>query len=275
MNTSIQSVQRLACRQLLPSNVSVGKNKFLWVILAVLIGSSGASSAEVVGEILALGFVEKPLSGNTPPPGANGSSAFSVRLSEGKLMIESSRSGHAPKPAEQVVKNIRYQGVNNGEWGGELAAVWPNGQRRVLVKDNIQAMVPTSTRLLVFAGLAHLGITRGAVYGVRDPAATPSMEKLTLLPDAPEVVLADTTHRRLERFFIIGSSSLMRFESGEGEASFEVLLWNQFWRGLYPNSAVLSGGTLVIGLRSGVATVDIAPWGMVQAAPRYFVPKKS
>src|SRR5262249_23005730 len=150
-----------------------------------------------------------------------------------------------------------------------------NGQRHVLVKDNIQAIVPASKHLLVFAGLTHMSINRGAIYGVRNPETNPSVEKLTLLPDAAEVVVADPRLPRVERFIIVGFSALMVFESWEGQDSLQVLLWNQFWRGLYPNSAVLSGNALVIGLRSGVTLVELAPRRESQAAPRYFVPKKS
>ena len=93
-------------------------------------------------------------------------------------------------------------GTDKGEWGGELNFVSDKGDRRLLLQDNVNAILRTSDGLIVITGLAHMTLRYGSVYLVRpDNQGAWSIEKKLVLPGSPagiqqmsdEEVLIDTS----------------------------------------------------------------------------------
>ena len=77
-------------------------------------------------------------------------------------------------------------GGDRGEWGGELVFRRPDGSTEVLLNENVQGIFQTSIGIVVFTGLAHMGINDGAIYLVNngnDVKITSSL--LHKLPGSP------------------------------------------------------------------------------------------
>ena len=80
-------------------------------------------------------------------------------------------------------------GTDNGEWGGELAFVGKGGDRKVLLSDNVGAILQTSEGIVVITGLGHLSLRYGSVYLARpDQRGVWLVEKRLVLPGFPEGV---------------------------------------------------------------------------------------
>lgn len=171
------------------------------------------------------------------------------------------QSEPAPSRVEHQEGALRYEGTDNGEWGGELAVIGPRGNRRVLLEDNVHSFLRTDDALYVFTGLAHLTLSRGAIYRVRSPALDPKVERVTLLPDAPRVVLRDPRRTDIFRAFIVGYSSLTVFTRLDALELIEVPLVDTPWSTLYPDSAVMLGVELILGMRGGIAVMTIPDFG--------------
>ena len=77
-------------------------------------------------------------------------------------------------------------GTHRGEWGGELAFRNRMGATEVLLHEPVQAIEAIAEQYLAFVGLAHLGLTSGAVYRVA-PLETGGvkLELVTQLNGAP------------------------------------------------------------------------------------------
>jgi len=78
-----------------------------------------------------------------PGPIAESSPSFSLDVYEGQLL-----------------------GSDGGEWGGALTFVDKAGVPSKLLEENVVGMFPVSSEVLVFTGIAHLTINRGAIYKV-------------------------------------------------------------------------------------------------------------
>ena len=150
---------------------------------------------------------------------------YYVTDSNGTVTINTRRSSVQPL-LTYAAENIRYQGTNNGEWGGKLMAIFRNGTNKVLINDNIVSIIPYQPKLLestgnnasdentkaalyVFTGLAHLGMSSGAIFAIREFDKNPSISRQTLLPDAPYVIIPDKNNNDGTRFFIIGASTAL------------------------------------------------------------------
>jgi hypothetical protein len=195
---------------------------------------------------------------------------FTVTSDDRGCVLVGLGAAGASRGLEHAEGAFRYDGVNNGEWGGELAVTHAKGRRRVLVEDNIHTFIPTEDDLFVIAGLAHLTLSRGAIYRVRSPASDPKVERVTLLPDAPRVAFRDARRPDIFRAIIVGYSSLMIFSSFGDTDLIEVPMVNVLWPSRYPGSAALLGDELLLGLQGGIGVVQFNPFGGTDSAPRYF-----
>lgn len=57
-------------------------------------------------------------------------------------------------------------GSDRGEWGGELVFRDRSGTLQRLVDQNVRGIVRMPSGIVVFTGLAHLGMSAGAIYSV-------------------------------------------------------------------------------------------------------------
>lgn len=77
-------------------------------------------------------------------------------------------------------------GSHRGEWGGELAFRHPNGRTEVLLHKPVDAIESFLGRELAFVGLAHAGLTVGAIYEVKmDSSGDIVVGIFAELPGAP------------------------------------------------------------------------------------------
>ena len=151
-------------------------------------------------------------------------------------------------------RGITFIGENKGEFGGGLTAILNDSEKVKLLDENIVKLVEHDGIIYVFTGLAHLGMKRGAVYKIEIINNQPKVERITLLNDAPEVVLSRLDSRDGIWFTIVSSEGISTFSPRFEK--FNVLAVNQFWGGLYPSSAAIYENKLIIGIRSGIAVVD-------------------
>ena len=97
-------------------------------------------------------------------------------------------------------------------------------------------------------GLAHMGISSGALYRITGQGPAFTFVKVVDFTDAPETVAVvgqDLFIAQFQGFTVVSSRQA------------KVLLEKTFWAGLYPNSvAVFPGGKVYIGLRGGYMRVN-------------------
>ncbi len=160
-----------------------------------------------------------------------------------------------PRTNNFKTSKIEFRGTNMGEWGGELTAKKDDGSAEILIKDNVVSIIPANDVLYAFTGLAHLSMDRGAVYKITSIDSSPKVEKLTLLPQAPAAVLVDQREQRFTTFIIFTSGGVSTLSPKYSNLS--VPATNLFWASLYPNSAVQENNRFLIGIRSGVAVVEL------------------
>ena len=142
-----------------------------------------------------------------------------------------------------------------------------NEDTEPLLKGNIKSLLPIGDDLYVIEGLAHGGRSVGSIRVIRDYSQPKEPDLLVELPDAPSEAYVDQREDGLIRITIVGFESLMEFTVGDG---LDVIERETFWGGLYPTSIVKHGDHLVIGIRSGVATVSPGTFGR---RIRYFTPR--
>lgn len=134
------------------------------------------------------------------------------------------------------------KGMNHGEWGGALTWTGRDGKPVQLIEDDIHALVPVASGVLVLTGLDHLGLSGGGIYRVTLKDGAPaihetaklgaSAENYTVAPDGNLLVL---TAEGLYRVTPLGDATRL---TGLDTGSF------------YPNSLAVSGhGTVDIGMR--------------------------
>jgi len=168
---------------------------------------------------------------------------------------------------EFTTGDIKYIGVDNGEFGGALYYKTKNQKRKLLMEGNINNLIPIGNDLYIIEGLAYL--SRGSVSVIRN-YKTPSIPQIvTLLPDAPEISFIEKEKDYLgnHTITIAGSSSFMQII---GDSRLEIYANNTFWGGLYPTSMVKIGCYYIIGIRSGLAVVELTQGKTI---PRYFCPR--
>lgn len=191
-----------------------------------------------------------------------------VRLENGALVLAHWTGKEQRRFASSYrASGTEYIGINRGEFGGGLFAVLPDGERRKLLDENIVSIVPRGTGLLVVSGIAHGDTSIGAVHRIHDAHAKPRLSLMTLLPDAPRVVLEDP-RRPLERLLLVGPSSLMSIATGRPGDRLAIHTWGHFWAGLYPNSAVFYREHLVIASSNCVVVAKLEHDHVVST--RYF-----
>jgi len=144
---------------------------------------------------------------------------------------------------------------NAGEFG---AGVWwfsPDGARRdKLSGENVVDLVPTTSGLLAFEGLAHRGLTAGKVARLSRAADGRWRSETVLdLGHVPWAVTKDADGSLV----VVTSDRLLRVIPST--MKLEVILPHLPWGTAYPNSvAVAPSGTIYVGMRRYVAKVERA-----------------
>jgi hypothetical protein len=148
-------------------------------------------------------------------------------------------------------KRFEYTSENRGEWGGSLRVREGNRKPRVLLEANVIHLLPFGEDLLVFAGLAHLGMETGEVFIVDAYDTSPVARLFTRLPEMPKVIAMDEKTRRIA---IVTESSVSEIWGN----SFSVLTARHF-RFPRATSALVSWPNVLIGHCGGVALLEL-PW---------------
>jgi hypothetical protein len=148
-------------------------------------------------------------------------------------------------------------GFNEGEFGAALFWFDKKGKHHYKISDHqIVDFITLDDGIYAIEGLAHLGVSKGSVIQIlRENAGTRThwqAHTITKLPFAPETVSLNQ-HGVM---FITLSESLVSIGA---DHKVNTLLADVPWRGLYPNSSVLSSDerTLYIGMRQFVGEFDL------------------
>lgn len=154
------------------------------------------------------------------------------------------------------IKGLTFKGTNFGEWGGTLELISDKNNAQVLIKDNIRDFYYQNEELFVFTGLAHLSTDRGAIFSVLLKNSEYKVQRLTLLPSAPEIIIQDHHNENITQYFIItGDGSLFLFFSNP--LRIRTLAFNQLWGASYATSAIKVGNKILIGIRGGVIVAKL------------------
>jgi hypothetical protein len=133
-------------------------------------------------------------------------------------------------------------GFDAGEFGGGLWSADPSGNMHELSRENVHGLVDTPQGVLVFVGLAHMGLDSGSVlivpYTAKSKADVKVLVKLDGTPEAltrtsGDTVLVVTTHGITEISSFGGTRTLLHRD----------------FRPLHPNSVVsMPDGTVYVGM---------------------------
>lgn len=202
------------------------------------------------------GFTEADIPTGEYLARANRSSKeYGVSTENGHLRIEP--AVHRSKADSNIYTYgpLTYIGMNKGEWIGSLKVISPDKKEKVLISENIIAMVPYKDGLYVFTGLYHLSFNEGAVYRIKNLKSNPVVKKVATLPQATHAILLDKKNKTGARFVIVTSSGITILDPEKNDI--RVLSKSLFWSILYPNSVERVGeNQYIVGMRSGVALVE-------------------
>jgi hypothetical protein len=164
---------------------------------------------------------------------------YGVKAQRGMLGVESSLK----------IQNGSLLGFDGGEFGGGLWFAGLNGETQQLSAENVHGFMETPQGVLVFVGLAHLGLDSGRVlivpYAVKSPTDLRTFAELDGSPEAFTKLASDSalvvTNRGISRISPTGLP--------------EPLITTRFG-GLYPNSvASTANGDIYVGMRLFVVRV--------------------
>lgn len=229
-------------------------------------------SADEIGDVLrAQGFIETNIpSGETLQKANHSRDEYVVEMNP-DLVVRKAESKDRDIRTVFERDGLRYTGVNKGEWGGCLFVSDSVSDSTNLMDGNIRALVPVEEDLYIFEGLYHMGTNRGGVWIIRDCGTPSKPERITLLPGAPVAVTMPQLSSK-PQFLIVGSDYAALLD---GEEDLQIIAYDTFWDLLYPTSVVAFGTSLIIGLRSGIAVVEMDKFRLLHTVKiRYFVKSK-
>jgi hypothetical protein len=133
-------------------------------------------------------------------------------------------------------------GFDGGEFGGGLWFANDSGKTRKLSNENVRGFVETSDGVLIFAGLAHMGMDSGKVLIITEHDSDVGMQTLAKLDGAPQAVTRISSNVAL----VVTTHGMSQVSSA---GDIKTLLHQTFGL-LYPNSVVsLPDGTVYTGMR--------------------------
>jgi hypothetical protein len=153
--------------------------------------------------------------------------------------------------SELKIANGTLTGIDHGEWGGSLTFTPDDttAKKVELKSGNVKFIFKFESKIYFIEGIAHMGMSSGALYELNIENSNFTYKKLIDFDDAPDAFAI--YHNT---FFI---ASYMNFYIIK-DFKKELVLKDTFWEGLYPNSiAVFDEKNVFIGLRGGIARIDL------------------
>ncbi|QJX46190.1 hypothetical protein HMJ29_04255 [Hymenobacter taeanensis] len=170
----------------------------------------------------------------------NHGTGVAVKIINDHLVLHTSREVNT---TTLIIAEGTFQGKDRGEWGGELLFTAKKAKPVLVKAGNVRFLFQAKGHVYFIEGLAHMGLTRGALYQLTGEAPHFDYVKLLDFNDSPEA------------FTFLGEDILIAQSRGFTilhNLQPEVVVKNTFWAGLYPNSvAALSEREVYIGIRGG------------------------
>jgi hypothetical protein len=99
--------------------------------------------------------------------------AFEVRGDHRQQRIAKIWRTSAHRKLSVMGERFHFTAENRGAFGGSFKKRRIGGTARELLPRNVLDLVPVGPKLFMFTGLAHLGVSHGAVYVVDDYDTAP------------------------------------------------------------------------------------------------------
>ena len=139
---------------------------------------------------------------------------------------------------------------NCGEFGAWLDWFGEQGESTYKISnDQVVDFVEVAGNLMVVEGLAHLGLTRGSLVKIVYAANRWIAEEVARLPAAPCMAISQG-----DSVLVVHGEGLLR--STASGAMTNLVRFPSLGR-LYPNSAILDGQKMYVGMRGYVWEVDL------------------
>jgi hypothetical protein len=241
--------------------------RFVILFIVINIFSSLVYADDIQELMLNRGYVEKIISEVESWNTANRAQSTFVKL-DNSLVI--TQDEELERSVYFDTGTVKYIGIDHGEWGGGLYLDNYSKNKEPLFSANIRALVPINNDLYIVSGLAHMGSRRGAIHVIRNYNIPTKPIQVTLLPDAPQSIALGKSRRGSKAIVIAGYSSLMEFVP---DSDLKIMVFDAFWSSLYPSSIVQIESNYFIGIRSGVAVINIE--NRYSTKVRYFVPQET
>jgi hypothetical protein len=141
--------------------------------------------------------------------------------------------------------------VDHGEFGGSLSVSQGPAKPRVMLDANVIHLLPVGDDLFVFSGLAHMGLSVGAVHRIENYDSAPVLQLFTLLPAKPDVIAMEP---KTQRIVAVSEISVSEIWGG-----FYNVITARHHRFPHATSALVSWPNFLIGHCGGVALLEL-PW---------------
>ncbi|MET1079679.1 MAG: hypothetical protein ABWY06_16845 [Pseudomonas sp.] len=226
-------------------------NKILTLIFSCMFCSNLCAGA-VEDQLLANNLTLK-----APPTGGITGSRFDkfnsysvIKSGDGLQIAARPKHAVAEEPVSFTMNGYRLEGINRGEWGGQLSLTGPDQIPVILSNENIVTIFQYQDAIYILSGLAHMGANNGTLYTLKNIETRPTLETVTLLPSAPITV---TTSE--QAIYILTYDGLVSIDHADKTPTMRILVHNAPWERFAPNSLVRIGNQFWIGMHSGVAVV--------------------
>lgn len=145
-----------------------------------------------------------------------------------------------------------FRGTNRGEYGGNLEYVSKNILKRSyeILDGNVVSIFNYNDGIYVLEGLTHMGINEGRIYQLNKDYRRWSAKEMFNLNDSPQVYTITEDNELL----IVTFSGLFKISDMK---NIEHITKDAFWQSLIPTSIVVDEKIVYIGMRGGIAKVNL------------------
>lgn len=219
------------------------------MLLPLVVAADDPEPGDVERQLRAQGLVPMKV-----PPTCGGDQSHSRYWVSGDIMkpvVSFTRPEHAVYQTSLDGNRFEYTSVDRGEFGGSLSVSQGRAKPRVLLEANVIHLLPTGDDLLVFSGVAHLGMSVGEVHIIENYDSAPALQLFTRLPGKPDAIAIDQKTRRI---VVVSENSVSEIWGG----FYTVVSARQF-RFPQATSVLVSWPNFLIGHCGGVALLGL-PW---------------
>jgi hypothetical protein len=193
----------------------------------------------------------------TPAPKSGSTKWFQLNHSKNEYGVANENGKLTVKKVKEInthefqLPNGKLVCVDHGEWGGSLSFVPTDTTQQVkkIMTGNIKDVFKLNNEHYVLEGLAHLGMSDGALFKLEIKDQEFSYTKLLDFEDAPEAYTVYNNKILIaahESFFVVQD-----FQKNQ-------ILKDTFWSSLYPNSiAAFDDQNIFIGIRGGIVKLNL------------------